>query len=138
MPSRCGRAAPGEPAAAWSDAFLTAFLLLDAEAQSYDERGDRVAEVLGQVGSGLLLIGFSALFIGGLGVFNSVQAYLQGKLGSLATGLLQWRLDMSPAGLYWTGALTALGVSSVSLGLGARYLLGQMRLNPAMLLRSGG
>jgi putative ABC transport system permease protein len=112
--------------------------LLDAEAQSYDERGDRVAEVLGQVGSGLLLIGFSALFIGGLGVFNSVQAYLQGKLGSLATGLLQWRLDMSPAGLYWTGALTALGVSSVSLGLGARYLLGQMRLNPAMLLRSGG
>ena len=27
----------------------------------------------------------SALFIGGLGVFNSVQAYLQGKLGTLAT-----------------------------------------------------
>ena len=38
-----------------------------------------------QIGSGLLLIGFSALFIGGLGVFNSVQAYLQGKLASLAT-----------------------------------------------------
>ena len=44
-----------------------------------------MAEVLGQIGSGLLLIGFSALFIGGLGVFNSVQAYLQGKLGTLAT-----------------------------------------------------
>jgi putative ABC transport system permease protein len=34
--------------------------------------------------------------------------------------------------------LTALLVSGVSLGMGARYLLGQMRLNPALLLRSGG
>ncbi len=73
------------PAAAWRDAFLVAFPALDAEAQSYDERGDRLAEVLGQIGSGLLLIGFSALFIGGLGVFNSMQAYLQGKLATLAT-----------------------------------------------------
>ncbi len=73
------------PAAAWRDAFLAAFPALDAEVQSYDERGDRMAEVLGQIGSGLLLIGFSALFIGGLGVFNSVQAYLQGKLATLAT-----------------------------------------------------
>jgi putative ABC transport system permease protein len=31
-----------------------------------------------------------------------------------------------------------VGVSAISLGLGARYLLAQMRLNPAMLLRSGG
>ncbi len=56
----------------------------------------------------------------------------------LATALLQWRLEMSPAGLYWTGLLTALGVSVLSLGLGAQYLLAQMRLNPAHLLRSGG
>lgn len=73
------------PAAAWRDAFLAAFPTLDAEAGSFDERSDRMAELLGQIGSGLLLIGFSALFIGGLGVFNSVQAYLQGKLTSLAT-----------------------------------------------------
>ena len=72
-------------AAAWRDAFLAAFPALQAEARSYDERSDRMAEVLAQIGSGLLLIGFSALFIGGLGVFNSVQAYLQGKLASLAT-----------------------------------------------------
>jgi putative ABC transport system permease protein len=57
---------------------------------------------------------------------------------ALATALLLWRLDMSPAGLYWTGLLTAAGVSALSLGMGARYLLAQMRLNPAMLLRSGG
>lgn len=74
-----------EAAPAWRDAFLAAFPALDAEVRSFDERSDRMAEVLGQIGSGLLLIGFSALFIGGLGVFNSVQAYLQGKLTSLAT-----------------------------------------------------
>ncbi|TNF55763.1 MAG: FtsX-like permease family protein, partial [Burkholderiales bacterium] len=72
-------------ATAWRDAFMAAFPQLDAEVRSFDERSDRMAEVLGQIASGLLLIGFSALFIGGLGVFNSVQAYLQGKLTSLAT-----------------------------------------------------
>ncbi|MCM3563842.1 ABC transporter permease [Hydrogenophaga intermedia] len=72
-------------ATAWRDAFIAAFPAIDAEVRSFDERSDRMAEVLGQIGSGLLLIGFSALFIGGLGVFNSVQAYLQGKLTTLAT-----------------------------------------------------
>jgi putative ABC transport system permease protein len=72
-------------AAAWRDHFVQSFPTLDAKTRSFDERSDRVAEVLGQIGSGLLLIGFSALFIGGLGVFNSVQAYLQGQLASLAT-----------------------------------------------------
>jgi putative ABC transport system permease protein len=74
-----------ELAAAWRDNFVKTFPTLEAETRSFDERSDRMAEVLGQIGSGLLLIGFSALFIGGLGVFNSVQAYLQGKLTSLAT-----------------------------------------------------
>ncbi|MGV3725207.1 ABC transporter permease [Hydrogenophaga sp.] len=71
--------------AVWRDAFVAAFPTLDAEVRTFEERSERMAEVLGQIGSGLLLIGFSALFIGGLGVFNSVQAYLQGKLGTLAT-----------------------------------------------------
>ena len=73
------------PAATWRDAFVAAFPLLQAEVRTFEERSARMAEVLGQIGSGLLLIGFSALFIGGLGVYNSVQAYLQGKLGTLAT-----------------------------------------------------
>jgi len=55
--------------------------------------------------------------------------------GLLANLLLQWRLGIDPAGLYWSAALTAFGVSAVSLGMGARYLLAQMRVNPAMLLR---
>jgi putative ABC transport system permease protein len=78
------RVRTGQSATAWRDAFVTAFPALPADVRSFDERSDRMAEVLGQIGSGLLLIGFSALFIGGLGVFNSVQAYLQGKLTSLA------------------------------------------------------
>ncbi|MCB2007359.1 MAG: hypothetical protein KDH93_20255, partial [Rhodoferax sp.] len=73
------------PAATWRDAFVAAFPLLQAEVRTFEERSARMAEVLGQIGSGLLLIGFSALFIGGLGVYNSVQAYLQGRLGTLAT-----------------------------------------------------
>jgi putative ABC transport system permease protein len=72
------------PAAARS-AFLLSFPASDTELRGFDERNDRISDVLGQIGSGLLLVGFSALFIGGLGVFNSVQAHLQGKLGTLAT-----------------------------------------------------
>jgi putative ABC transport system permease protein len=79
------RVRTGLAPAVWRDAFVAAFPTLDAEVRTFEERSERMAEVLGQVGSGLLLIGFSALFIGGLGVFNSVQAYLQGKLGTLAT-----------------------------------------------------
>jgi putative ABC transport system permease protein len=71
-----------------------------------------------------------------LAAFSAAFALLAGS--ALATGLLKWQLDMSPAGLYWTGLLTALGVSGLSLGLGAQYLLSRMRLNPAQLLRSGG
>ncbi|WP_418318018.1 ABC transporter permease [Piscinibacter sakaiensis] len=85
-----------EAPAAWRSAFFDAFPELRAEVRTVDDRSDRVAEVLGQIGSGLLLVGFSALFIGGLGVFNSVRAYLDGKLGTLATlralGLREGRL----------------------------------------------
>ena len=80
------------------DEFLRIFPSVPAEARSFDERSDRMAEVLGQIGSGLLLVGFSALFIGGLGVFNSVKAYLDGKLIGLATlraiGLRDGRLAL--------------------------------------------
>jgi putative ABC transport system permease protein len=108
-----------DAAPAWRDAFLAAFPALDAEVRSFDERSDRMAEVLGQIGSGLLLIGFSALFIGGLGVFNSVQAYLQGKLTGLATlralGLRDRRLA---AFVLLQIGLLALLASAVGVALG--------------------
>lgn len=115
------RVRTSEAAPAWRDAFLAAFPALDAEVRSFDERSDRMAEVLGQIGSGLLLIGFSALFIGGLGVFNSVQAYLQGKLTSLATlralGLRDGRLAAFV--LLQIGLLALLAsAAGVAIGLG--------------------
>ena len=70
---------------AWRAAFGAAFPDADWEVQTFHERSERIAEVLGQIGSGLLLIGLSALFIGGLGVFNSVHAYLQGKRATPAS-----------------------------------------------------
>ncbi len=109
------------PAAAWRDDFVAAFPALTAEVRSFDERSDRMAEVLAQIGSGLLLIGFSALFIGGLGVFNSVQAYLQGKLASLATlralGLRDARLAAFVLLQVLMLALLA-GVAGALLGMG--------------------
>ncbi|MDP2398051.1 MAG: hypothetical protein Q8M53_06840 [Burkholderiales bacterium] len=94
------------------EALLAAFPKASWDVRTFAERSDRMAEVLGQIGSGLLLIGFSALFIGGLGVFNSVHAYLQGKLGTLATlralGLRDRRLAM----LYLSQLLMLSGLSS--------------------------
>ena len=80
----------------WRDAIIAAFPDADFEVHTFAHRSRRMGEVLDQVGSGLLLIGFSALFVGGLGVFNSVRAYLDAKLPTIATlralGLREARL----------------------------------------------
>lgn len=55
------------------------------ELRTFADRSERVAERIDQVASALILIGFSTLFIGGLGVANAIRAYLDGKLGTLAT-----------------------------------------------------
>jgi len=70
---------------AWRAAFLAAFPRTDAEIRTFAERGQRLAENLDQIASGLLIVGLSALFIGGLGVLNSIHAYLRGKLATVAT-----------------------------------------------------
>ena len=57
---------------------------------------------------------------------------------ALAFALLRLRLELDAGGLYWTGALTAVGVSALSLGAGAQVLLAQLKIAPARLLRSGG
>ena len=104
--------------------FVAAFAQSDADIRSFDERSDRIIEVLGQIGSGLLLVGFSALFIGGLGVFNSVQAHLQGKLGTLATLRALGLRDARLAGLVLLQILLlALGASAVGALAGAGLAL---------------
>jgi putative ABC transport system permease protein len=117
------------PAPRWRDDFVSAFPALTAEVRSFDQRSDRMAEVLGQIASGLLLIGFAALFIGGLGVFNSVQAYLQSKLTSFATlraiGLRDGRLaTMVMLQVVMLGALA--GLVGVVLGLGLALVASTM------------
>ncbi|MDH3371784.1 MAG: ABC transporter permease [Gammaproteobacteria bacterium] len=69
----------------WRRQFYAAFPGEAWEVRSFESRGRRIAERLDQLASGLLIIGFSTLFIGGLGVFNSIQAYLQSKLKTIAT-----------------------------------------------------
>ena len=73
------------PAETWRSLFYDAFPNESWEVKTFADRSLRLAERLGQIASGLLIIGFSTLFIGGLGVFNSIQAYLQGKLKTIAT-----------------------------------------------------
>jgi putative ABC transport system permease protein len=69
----------------WRETLRAAFPDASWEVQTVDERGEIVGKRLNQVASVLLMIGFSTLLIGGLGVFNSVGAYLQTKLKTLAT-----------------------------------------------------
>lgn len=97
----------------WRAAFARAFPAAEWEAQTAAERSERLSTVLGQVGSGLLLIGFSALFIGGLGVFNSVQAYLQGKLATIAVLQAIGLRDRGVATVYVLQVLILAGAASL-------------------------
>jgi len=102
--------------------------------RTFADRSERVSEVLGQIASGLLLIGFSALFVGGLGVFNSVHAYLQGKLATIATlravGLRNWPLLgvyagqvlILAGGASLAGALLGGGLAMAGAALAAEHL----------------
>ncbi len=133
------RMAPGSApsAAAWRDAFIAAHPGIAAEVRSFDERSDRMAEVLGQIGSGLLLIGFTALFIGGLGVFNSVQTWLQSRLVGLATLRAVGLRDARLAGfvLLQIGMLAVLASAGGALtGLALAASAGQLS---ALQLASG-
>jgi putative ABC transport system permease protein len=69
-----------------------------------------------------------------LAMITSSFAVLLGS--AIALPLLQLRLKLPAADLAWLGAVTALGVSMLALGLGAHYLLRRLRPRPAVLLRS--
>lgn len=82
----------------WRAALVAAFPARAWEVDTFEERGQRLARRLGQVTTVVLLIGFATLCIGGLGVVNSVRAYLDGKLSSIATlralGMREGRLTV--------------------------------------------
>jgi len=73
------------PAETWRAKFYASFPAAAWEVRTFRDRSQRIAERLNQIASGLLIIGLSTLFIGGLGVFNSIETYLQGRLRSIAT-----------------------------------------------------
>lgn len=72
------------PAETWRDRFYAAFPGKPWEIMTFADRSQRIAERLNQLASGLLIIGLSTLFIGGLGVFNSIETYLRGRLHTIA------------------------------------------------------
>lgn len=73
------------PANEWRQQIYDAFPDENLDVRTFRDRSRRIADRLDQLASGLLIIAFSTLFIGGLGVFNSIQAYLQRKLKTIAT-----------------------------------------------------
>lgn len=133
------------PPQAWRSAFVAAFPDGEAELRTVDGRSDWVTALLGRIGSGLLLVGFSALFIGGLGVFNSVQAYLNGKLGTLATlralGLRDARLAavvLLQVLMLALAASVAGALAGVALALGGLQLAaGTLPLAPSLAALAG-
>lgn len=133
----------------WRDQFYRAFPQADWEVRTFSDRSERIGKRLAQAASGLLIIGFSTLFIGGLGVFNSVQSYLQGKLSTLATlrslGLSDRRLamvyllqtGMLAGGACLAGALAGLGIALMAAALASAQVPVTSTLDnllPALLL----
>ena len=57
--------------------------------------------------------------------------------GAIASSFLAFRLELEGGSAWGAGITVALGVSALSLGAGARWLLAQLRLSPALLLRAG-
>jgi putative ABC transport system permease protein len=115
----------------WRNRFYQAFPNETWRVRTFNDRSRRLSERLGQIASGLLIIGFSTLFIGGLGVFNSIQSYLQGKLKTIATlralGLRNRRLAIvyllqvgilsggaSLMGVFIGGGLALLGAAMIA------------------------
>jgi putative ABC transport system permease protein len=113
----------------WLAQFEQAFPGARWEITTFADRSERIAERLDQIATALILVAFTTLFIGGLGVANSIKAYLEGKLGTIATlqtlglrreplvgiYLLQVGLLGSLAGLVGGGA--GLGLSAVAVHL---------------------
>jgi putative ABC transport system permease protein len=114
----------------WRTALQLAFPDLAAEVRTFEDRNRRLAERLGQIVSGIMIIAFCTLFVGGLGVFNSIQAYLQGKLNTIAIlrslGLRNRRLAavyLLQIALLSGGASLAGGILGVVLALASASLL---------------
>jgi putative ABC transport system permease protein len=122
----------------WLDEFERAFPDTRWDTTTFAERSERLSERLDQIATALILIAFTTLFIGGLGVANSIHAYLEEKLGTIATlqtlglrrrplvgiYLLQIGILGTLAGLIGGGIGLALSAGAISLAGDAFALSG--------------
>ena len=69
----------------WRSEFYKEFGNQSWRVRTFEDRSERIAERLGQIASGLMIIAFSTLFVGGLGVYSSIRTHLQSKLKTIAT-----------------------------------------------------
>ena len=127
------RVRTAEDPASWRDRLLAAFPAGAFEVRTFRDRSERIAERLDQLASGLLMVGLSTLFIGGLGVFASIHAYLQGRLGTIATlralGLRDRRLAtvyLLQVGILSGGSAVAGAAAGVGLALAGAAVAGGM------------
>ncbi|PPI85561.1 ABC transporter permease [Marinobacter maroccanus] len=108
----------------WLEEFEQAFPDTRWDITTFAERSERISERLDQIATSLILIAFTTLFIGGLGVANSIHAYLDEKLGTIAT-LQTLGLRRKPlVGIYLLqigvlGSLAGLVGGGIGLGLSA-------------------
>ncbi len=124
----------------WQRDLFATFPGTDWEVGTFVDRSDRIGERLAQAGSALLIVGFSTLFIGGLGVYNSVQAYLSNKLGTIATLRSLGLTDRPLATVYLLQVLIMSGLSCVTgatLGFalslaGSFFVESQVQVNTAI------
>lgn len=87
-----------EPAAEFRARLRETFPDADVEIRTLADRSELISRRLDQVASVLLLIGLTTLFIGGLGVANSIAAWISTKRGMLATlqalGAREWQIAL--------------------------------------------
>lgn len=125
------------PTATWKTQFYEQFPDRGWEVRTFEDRSQRISQRIGQIASGLLIIGFSTLFIGGLGVFSSIQSYLQSKLKTIATlrslGLRNGRIAavyLLQVGIMGGGASLLGALLGVSLALlGSAAIAAELPIN---------
>lgn len=104
---------------------------MGVQVRDYTEAGSRIKEFLDDLAMYLTLVGLLSLLVGGVGVANGVQGYLESKTGAIATlkSLGATRRTIMSVYLSQTLFLAALGcLAGCLLGLGVSFALGDMLL----------
>ena len=105
---------------------------LGIQVRDYTEAGRGIKDFLDNLAMYLTLVGLLSLLVGGVGVANGVQGYLEGKTGTIATFKSLGATRRTIMGVYLTQTLflASLGcLAGCVLGLGVSFALGDMLLS---------